>query len=141
LLTIEHNTLNEPIRVASDAKEDLSSGVRGVKSNGNEFVHLPFDLVLPDQDEGQLPRAKLRIDNVNREIVKAIRQTDTPAEITIQIVLSSDTDLVEVEITKFELTDIVADALTVEGELTTKQFDREPYPAARFTPSGFPALF
>ena len=141
LLTLDHSTLSEPIRVTNDPMVELSTGVRGVVSNGDEYIALPFDLVLPDQDEGQLPRAKLRIDNVNREIVKAVRQISTPLQMTIQIVLGSDPDTVEAEITKFELRDVKADSLTVEGELNTKQFDREPYPAARFTPSGFPALF
>jgi hypothetical protein len=121
--------------------ETLSTGVPGVKSQGEEFVALPFEISLPNEDEDTLPRARLTIDNVSREIIKAVRSINSPAQITIQVVLASDPDTVEAEITKFQLTNVTADALTVQGDLTTEQFDQEPYPAGRFTGAGFPGMF
>lgn len=140
LVTIDHSSLAEPIRVTTDPFETLSSGVKGVISNTVEYVALPFEITLPDENEDQLPRAKLTIDNVSREVIAAVRGINTPATVNIKIVLASNPDVVEAEITNFELRNVTADALTVQGDLTTVQFDGEPYPAGRFTTSSFPSL-
>ena len=141
LLTIDHETLDEPIRVTTDPFETLTSGVKGVVSNGIEYIALPFEITFPDENEDQLPRARLTIDNIDRSIILAVRQINSPADMNIKIVLASDPDTVEAEIKNFQLRNISADALTVQGELTTIQFDGEPYPAGRFTTSEFTGMF
>lgn len=141
LLTIEHASLAEPIRVTTDQIDTLSSGVKGVISNGVEYVGFPFEIILPDENENTLPRATLRLDNVDRTIVQAVRSITSAPDVTMQVVLASDPDTVEAEITNFQLRNVTANAQVVEGELTTTQYDEEPYPAGRFTPNGFGGLF
>lgn len=147
LLTISHADLSAPIRVTPDQKEvlpiasALNPDTRGVISRGQEFIGFPFEITLPNEDEDQSPRAQLRIDNVSREIVRAVRSIRSPADVTVEIVLASEPDTVETALEGFQMRSVTYNALTVEGDLTVEQFDLEPYPSRRMTPSNYPGLF
>lgn len=142
LITINHSTFTDPVRVASDPLELLPvAGVRGVVSRGEEFVFLPFNIELPAQDDSGVAKARLSVDNISREIVAAVRTATSALSINIEIVLASDPDTVEVSIEDFRLDRVTYDALTVSGDISVEYFDLEPFPARRFTPSDFPGLF
>jgi hypothetical protein len=142
LVTIDHADLSEPIRITTDPYEDVDGNdTMGVISRGNNFIALPFELILPNEDEDQSPMAKIKIDNISREIVEAVRTITSPADFSIEIVLASDPDTVEASWTGFQLRNVRYDAFVVEGELTIEQFDKEPFPEGKFTPSAFPGLF
>lgn len=142
LVTINHSTFTDPVRVASDPLELLPvAGVRGVVSRGEEFVFLPFNIELPAQDDSGVAKARLSVDNISREIVAAVRNATSALSINIEIVLASDPDTVEVSIEDFRLDRVTYDALTVSGDISVEYFDLEPFPARRFTPSDFPGLF
>lgn len=140
LLTIEHDDLAEPIQVTPDPMSDLGDGIRGVISNGLEYVALPFEIVLPGEDEDGQPVSRIRMDNISREIALAVRSINSAPDVSIQIVLSSDPDVQEILIDGFQLGNIRLDALTVEGELNTERIDQRQFPPKRFTPSLYPAL-
>lgn len=142
LLTISHPSFTDDIRVASDPYEVLpDAGVRGVVSNGLEYVYLPFSLNLPAQDDTNIAKASISIDNINREIVAAVRQANSALTISISIVLSSNVDVPEITISDFRLERVTYDAHTVSGDISLEYFDLEPFPAKRFTPSDFPGMF
>lgn len=141
LVTISHDDLAQPIYITNDTLDELSNGQRGVISNGIEFIYIPFQFVLPSLEKDSIPRAKISIDNITREIVAAVINIKDPPEIRIQIALSSDPDYIEYDLQGFKIATVTWDAITVEGELTVEQFFGEPYPAVRFTPSRFPGLF
>ncbi len=68
-LTISHPRLSVPIRV-TDNDVDLVSG-------GDTYLACPFFLELPSDEEDRPPRARLRIDNVDRNQVRAVRLADS----------------------------------------------------------------
>ena len=133
LLTLYHESLMTPIRVCSDSKMILS--------RGNEFISYPFEVVLPDDKENGPLRARLLIDNIGREVMSAIKQISTAAQVTIEIIRVADPDVVEASFPDFRLTNVTYNALTVQGDLTLEDFTAEPYPYLTFTPSSFPGLF
>jgi hypothetical protein len=133
LLEINHPDISPPVRLSSDAVN--------TESGGETYTAYPFDLTLPDDQEGASTRARITIDNVHRDLVEAIRLIRTPPTVTIRIVLGSTPDTVEAEFTGFQLTNVGYDVLTIEGDLTVEQFMSEPYPGDSFLPSLFPALF
>jgi len=142
LLTISHPDFIEDIRVASDIIDDLpEAGVQGVISRDMEFVYLPFSVTLPQQDETGVARASITIDNIDRQIVRAVRKSNSALSIKIEIVLASDPDSPEISIEDFKLERVNYDALTVSGEISVEYFDLEPFPARRFTPSDFAGIF
>ena len=133
LLTIDHVDLAAPIRVSSDAVDTVS--------NAETYIAFPFELSLPTDLEDGPPRARLRIDNVDRQVVQAIRQINSPASVLIEIVRGADPDTVEASFPDFELREVSYSALFVEGDLVVEQFSAEPFPAKSFTPGDFPALY
>lgn len=133
LLTFTHADLAEPIRVSSDAVYTTS--------RGNLFAAYPFDLTLPDDDEDRAPRARLTIDNVDRQIVVALRALAQSPVLTLEIVRAAAPDVVEAVFPDFRLRNVRYDSTTVQAELTLEDFTAEPYPTASFSPSLFPGMF
>lgn len=133
LITIDHASLAQPIRVTSDAVDTVS--------RGDTYVRYPFQVELPSDVEDRPPTARLTIDNVHRDILLTLRALPSAPTIAIEIVLGSDPDTVEAAFPDFTLRDIGFDALTIEGELTVEHYDTEPFPAGVFSPADFPGLF
>ena len=142
LLTLTSDELTAPIYVATDSHEMLPTAqVRGVVSNGIEFLYLPFDVTLPRDDRTGTVSAKLRIENVSRQIIGSARSVRNPVNVCIQCVLSRDVDSIEMEFNYFKLNNVVYDGFMIEGNLTLDYWGLEPWPQGRFTPSGFPGMF
>lgn len=133
LLTLSHESLAEPLRVTSDAVE--------THSRGETFHPFPFALTLPDDGEGKSPEARLVIDNIDRQIVQAVRALPSAPAALIEIVRAADPDTVEAHFADFRLTGVTYDSRVVEGVLGIEDFTAEPFPAAVFSPSLFPGLF
>ncbi|HLS19389.1 MAG TPA: DUF1833 family protein [Paracoccaceae bacterium] len=132
LLTISHPDIDPPIRVVNNTVD--------ITSQGNLFMAFPFEAELPDSPEDAPPRARLRIDNVSREIGQTIRLISSPATVSIQIVRQGDLDTIEAEFPGYRLSGVRYDALTVEGDLTREDLTREVYPFLTFSPAEFPGL-
>ena len=67
LLEITHPNLSTPVRVVGDTQDLVSNGVT--------FVAMGFRVRLPDEINGQQPRAELAVDNVGRELMQWIEQS------------------------------------------------------------------
>lgn len=144
LLTLSTPDLPDTIRVCNVPVEkftDLGENVYGVTSNNQRYIFLPFDITLPQDDKTGAVSAKLTIDNVNRQIVQYARQTRKALNVGIQVILSNNLDYVELEYNDFKLTNVSYNGFSVEGDLSVDYLGLEPFPAGRFTPSGFPGLF
>lgn len=133
LLTLSHASLAVPLRVSSDTVDTIS--------RGDTFTAYPFELSLPDDEDNKSPRARLVIDNIDRQIVQAVRSLATSPEVLIEIVRAADPDTVEARFQDFKLANVTYDANLVEADLTIEDFTAEPYPAASFSPSLFPGIF
>lgn len=132
LLTITHSTLAQPIRVVNN-NEDITS-------RGYVYQAFPFDIVLPGQDPDSLPKAILRFDNVERTAIATIRSIESPPNVTIEVILASAPDTVEVSFPNLTLRNVSYDAVTIEGELFFENLYTEPV-TLQMTPSRFPGLF
>lgn len=132
LLTVSHPDLDDPITIVNDINEIVSNGVT--------FRALPFEIELPG--EGQRPgESRIRIDNVSREIVEAVRIIGLiPPTVKIQVVLASQPDVIEYEVPVMTLRDVTYDAAFVTGVLRFEDISVEPV-AEIINPNRFPALF
>lgn len=67
----------EPARIVANVGSDMEFGIEvGAAFNSGEmvpFIACPFTAEYPEQREGQPPSTKIKIDNVNRELVPKIR--------------------------------------------------------------------
>ena len=129
LLKIEHENLDPPIQVVNNKVN--------IVSNDDEYIGYPFEIFLPDSKDESPPRAKLRIDNISREIGQAIRLISTPPTVTIKIIRPETPDIIEAEFSGMKLNHVSYDAMGVEGELEFEDLTREPYPAYSFSPANY----
>ena len=144
LLTLSTPELPETIRICSCPVEkfaDLGENVYGLTSNGNRFIFLPFDIILPQDDKTGAVSATLTIDNVNRQIVQYAREAKKSINVKVQVILSNALNDVELEYNGFKLSNVSYDGFKVSGDLNIDYLGLEPFPCGRFTPSGFPGLF
>jgi hypothetical protein len=134
--------LPTPIRISSDPTILISEVpyVRGTISRGNTYLFVPFNTVLPDDKEEAPPVAQIVFDNVAREMIPLVRSISIPPRMTIEVVLASTPDVVEMT---FPLLDVVGaqyDAGTIAIDLAIDALINEPFPAGSFTPGAFGGL-
>lgn len=131
LLTITNPGITT-IRVVNNTED--------ITSRGNVYQAFPFEIELPGQDPDSPASARLRIDNVDKRIVEAVRSISTPPNITIEVILASQPDTVEIAYADLTLRSVEYDADSVRGELTFESIFSEPVTLS-VTPNRFPGLF
>ena len=134
ILEIEHSDIST-IRVVNNTED--------VTSNGDVYTAFPFYIELPDDDEEQLARVTLQIDNVDRTIVTAVRSMSNSeqATVTLSIILASDPDTVEAGPFEFKLKNVNYDAFSVYGELAYEDILNERFPKDSMTPQTCTGMF
>lgn len=144
LLTVTHELLAEPLRFSSDPTERLSTDplAYGTTSRGEIFGFLPIGVVMPDDSADAPPAMRIVIDNVSRPMVQLLRSfSSPPADVLVEMVLSTTPDVVEVTWPAFQLVNQTSDGGQVTADLVVNAVATEPYPAGIFSPSAFPGLF
>ena len=119
----------------------VNDKVNHTDAAAEEWIGFPFDIRLPDDREDEIAAARLSIDNVDRQIVEAVRGISSSVAVTLWIVLSSDIDDVIAGPFSFNLNSVNWDAMTVSGSLEYEPILNIKYPQHRFTPVTTPALF
>ncbi|MDH5393949.1 MAG: DUF1833 domain-containing protein [Gammaproteobacteria bacterium] len=134
LLEISHADLTTPVRVVKD-NVDLTS-------NGDLFVAMPFDITLPDDPQGGLPKASLSIDNVGKELMGWLESSNggQGSSCRIMEVLRSDPNTIEWEAT-MQLDGISATPLVVSGRLSFDDILNKPAVLAVHDQSTTPGIF
>jgi len=133
LLTLDHEDITEPIRVVNNTVD--------IVSQGETYIAYPFEIALPDEDAESVARVTLRIDNVDRKIVKSLRSISSPLSVGLEVVMAASPDTVEAGPFNMTLVSAEYDALTVTGELAFEDVLNEPFPGHAYVPSDYPGLF
>jgi hypothetical protein len=122
----------------SETADDVTYGVT---SRTNNFIFLPLQITLPQEDEAQAPRVTIVINDVTRYITPIIRSLSKPPKVLIELVLSKSPDTVEVSFSGFYVSSFTYNANQVSAELSMVDYEREPFPMHTFSPKYFPGLF
>lgn len=134
LLSIEHPSLSGPVRIVNDT--------RSVTSNGIVYAALPFVITLPNDKSKEVPRARLQMDNVGREITAELERLPPGAALqaTIRVVYRATPNDVDYEFTS-PLSGVKVDQLSVTATMGPDDIMRRPATLLRFDPFTAPALF
>lgn len=134
LLVVDHDDLAQPLRFTNNTSD--------VTSNGDIYQAWPFDIVLPDQGDGKIPRAQIVFDAVDNNIILALRNLGSPPSISISIIDADTPDIIE---KTFSNMIVVGQAYTTDYRvsLTLGMLDisRERAQNLRFDKVRFPGLF
>ena len=133
LITIDHDTLLDALRLTSD-------GVPTV-SNGDTYVPYPFRFRLPDHTPDRPPACRVEIDNVDTQIMDALEAIETPATFKIAVVRSGDLDTEEVTLSNFRLSNISETDRVIQGDLTISDPRTKSWPMDIYSPADFRGLF
>lgn len=121
--------------------ENSSDVVYGVVSRSKNYVFLPLEITLPQEEEAQAPRCSIVMRDVTRYLIPVIRELKEPPKVKLELVLSSTPDVVEVSFDGFYVTNFNYNRDQVTCELQMVNYEREPFPVHSFNPSTFPGLF
>lgn len=144
LVTITHPDLEDgPIRLSSNPTTRFGTAplLYGTVSRGDTYLFVPFSAVLPDEKDEAPPASQLMIDNIDREMIRLLRSTITPASVVIEVVRGSDVDEVEIAVPAFDLANASYGDASITLTLGIDAMVTEPYPSGTFSPSAFPGLF
>lgn len=133
LLTLNHPELSAPIRVVNNT-EDLVS-------NGHNYTAFPFNLVLPQDDGDTLPQVIITLSNVTLEFIDEIRSLTGALDVTLQVVLASSPNYVEMSIEGMKTYTINYDAQTIQAVCQVEDVLNMSFPNELYLPSNFPGLF
>ena len=134
LLEIDHPQLTTPVRVVNDTED--------ITSNGNLYIACPFRYVLPDDFEGQIPKAKISIDNVGRDLMYWIETSNggNGSIVTFKQIMRSRPDLVEAEI-EMQLQAVSTTMREITAELGYENLLSKPAVSMAYRPENSPGLF
>jgi len=134
LLVIEHPDLAVPVRLVNDT-QDLTS-------HGKLYIAVPFRVVLPDDFEGQLPKASLAVDNVGGELMYWIEQSGggKGSTVTLSNVLRSQPDIIEWSVT-LGLNSVNCTMKEITGQLGYENIFAKPAISVHYRPFNTPGLF
>lgn len=134
LLEINHPDLSSPVRVIND--------MQNLTSNGNLFIGCPFKCVLPDDYEGQLPKARLAIDNIGRDLMYWIETSNGGLGSTVRFmqVMRSRPNQIEWEIT-MNLYNVNVTMQEISAELGFENLFAKPAISMQYRPDNSMGLF
>jgi hypothetical protein len=143
LVKITHPSLGAPIYLSTDATTRLTTDplTYGTVSNGITYLYAGIDVTLPDEQDKTPPASKLTIQNVTRDLIPLARSVNTPPSVSISAVLASAINTVEMSWPVMDMSNLTADASTLQFDLTMDALTTEPYPSGTFSPASFPGLF
>lgn len=134
MLEIDHVGLTVPIRIVNDREK--------ITFEGNDYIPLSFRIALPTDLQKGLPRAKLSVDNVGKELVHWIETTHGGAGTSVRIlqVLRTDPSVAEIDMT-MTLKNISITAEVVSGELGFEDLLHVPAVTIKYTPEYASGIF
>lgn len=134
LMEIAHSALTEPVRVVNDTED--------ITSNGELYIACPFRYVLPDDFEGQIPKAKISIDNVGKDLMYWIETSNggNGSVVTFKQIMRSRPDLVEAEI-EMQLQSVSATMKEISAELGYENLLSKPAVSMAYRPENSPGLY
>jgi len=134
LLEIDHPELTQPVRVVNDMTD--------VTSNGDIYIAFPFRCVLPDDFENQLPKARLSIDNVSRDLMFWIETTGggQGSTATFKQIMRSNPNLIEWQI-QMSLFNVTVNMQEISAELGFENLFGKPAVTFKYRPENSPGLW
>ena len=133
LCTIRHDPTATLLRVVNNTVD--------IVSRGNTFTAYPFKLMLPTETGEGIGSARIEIDNVDLSLVNMLRGAVEAPLVTIEVILSSYPDTVELSVPNLRLRQVTWDANSIQGTLLNEDLLSAGWPGYIYDPIEWPGLF
>lgn len=144
LLTIEHPSLADPIRLSTNptTRLGLDPLIYGTQSRGDDYLYVGARVTVPDEKDRSPPTSKITIFDVNQDLIPLVRSVSSPPPtVKMELVLSDTPNTVELDVPKLDMINVDGNRESLTFECTVDLLINEPYPAYTFGPAYFPGLF
>lgn len=145
-IEIDHITLEAPLRFVQGRFVKGVYETRTLPVPGNPaavFTVVDFSCQLPGQEEGGTTKARIRVDNVSRQIQEALRaavSSDQPFDLVYREYSTKDLNHPEVW-TGLRLSKVNVTALSATGDLSYEDIELKNFPARTYDLDTYPALY
>lgn len=133
LLTFVHSPTLETYRCCLNTED--------ITSNGNVFTATYFEITLPEDSDRAPQGCQITVDNVDRRLVNMLRTITKPLDVTVQLVLASQPNVVEMEITDLVLREAKWDVYKISGMLASEDPLNQVFPGHLYDQKSFPGIF
>jgi len=150
LFTIDHPSLDAPVRLSTDPTERLSDAplMYGTRSNwfGADPALEPFLFVLASTDlpsdlEDVPAAATIVLSNVDNRIAETLRSFTNRPTISMAVVMADSPNDIEVEFRGMMMIGSSGNAGEVTIEMSRAPVEEETVPMDRFTKQRFPGIY
>jgi len=117
------------------------NNVEDITSRGNLYSAFPMKITLPTDDGESLREVQINFDNVSLELIDEIRTVTDYIDVTIEMILASDPDFVEIEVGELKIKDVSYNQTSVSARLFMDDFLNTEMTGEKYTPTNFPGLF
>ena len=123
LFTVQHPQMPAPLYL-------VSPSFVSVNSRGKDYLPSRFDVEFPSESFESTGRARIVMDGVSGVILNALQSLPSSPTFTIEVVLESDLDTVQLAISDLEIEASVRTegANRLSAELTSSRFAQLPFP-------------
>lgn len=133
LATFTHVPSSESYRVVLNTEN--------IVSRGNTYTATYFELNLPEESDRAPQGCTISIDNTGLDLVYVLRQITEPLKVTIELVLASQPDIVELSLVDLILREVTWDVSRVTGTLVSDDPLNQKFPAHIYEPRTFAGVF
>ena len=112
-----------------------------IRSNGYEFTPCYFEITLPELSDKAPQGCNISIDNVDRRMIDTLRAVTDPVRVTVQLVLASQPDVIELQLDDLVLREVTWDASRINGTLKSEDPLNEQFPGHLYEPRTFQGIF
>lgn len=119
----------------------LVNNSKDIVSNGFIFTAFPMKIRLPLDDGESARDFSLEFDNVSLELIQNLRSVTGSIGVTIQLILASTPDTIQMEHTDLFIKTISYNAKTISARIVMDNFLAVEMTSERYTPSLYPGMF
>lgn len=150
LFHIEHESLDEPVRLSTDPTERLSTdplayGTRSTWLGANPidepFYFILASTILPSDIDDAPASGNIVIENVHQDIAKVVRSFISFATVQMAVVLASSPNEIEAEWLDMKIISADIDSGEIVLQFSRDDIEDEYSPSGRMTKNWFPALY
>ena len=133
LITLSHTSWASDKRFVNNTEDIIS--------NGLTYNKFPMRITLPVDDGESARQVAIEFDNVSLELTENIRSVTSPISVTIQMILASIPNDIQMSIEELRIGNISYDKTKVSAKLYMDNFLTSALTSERYSPTAFPGLF
>ena len=120
----------------------IVNNTEAVERGSLTFHPYPFEAELPEDTDAGAPQVTVRADNVDRQVTRALAEYEGVPQCTLEVILASSPETVEVGPFEFAVLSAEFDALVIAIQLGYEEaFLDQAVPAQSYTPTNSSGMF